>query len=127
MDIFCKIINGEIPSKTIYEDNIVKVLLDVSPRHPGHTLIIPKKHYLDLQDIDLEVLTHIMKTAKNISKLLNTKLHPDSIILVQNNGQAQEVKHYHLHLIPEYPQDPTLTIDEVYNLLINDQGEVNEI
>lgn len=63
MDIFCKIIQGEIPSKTIYEDNIVKVLLDVSPRHPGHTLIIPKEHYLDLQDINLEVLTHIMEVA----------------------------------------------------------------
>ena len=117
MDIFCKIVNSEIPSKTLYEDEIVKVILDVSPRHTGHTLIIPKKHYLDLHDIDLDVLTHIMKTAKSISLLLEEKLNPHSIVLVQNNGQEEEVKHYHLHLIPMYNNEPKLTLEETYNVL----------
>jgi histidine triad (HIT) family protein len=117
MDIFCKIIKNEIPSKTLYEDEIVKVILDVSPQHPGHTLIIPKKHYLDLHDIDLEVLTHIMKTAKSISSLLEDKLNPHSIVLTQNNGQEEVVKHYHLHLVPMYDKDPDLTIDKVYEIL----------
>jgi histidine triad (HIT) family protein len=117
MDIFCKIINQEIPSKTLYEDETVKVILDVSPKHPGHTLIIPKNHYLDLHDIDIDVLTHIMETAKSISKLLEKKLNPHSIVLVQNNGQEEEVKHYHLHLIPIYNKDPNLNTDEIYNIL----------
>ena len=64
--IFCKIIDGSIPSKTIYEDEIVKVFLDINPLNPGHTLIIPKKHFKDFDDIDLETLNHIMKVAKEI-------------------------------------------------------------
>lgn len=126
MDIFCKIINGEIPSKTLYEDETVKVILDVSPKHTGHTLILPKKHYLDLHDIDIEVLTHIMKIAKDISTLLEKKLKPHSIVLLQNNGQEQEVKHYHLHLIPVYNEDPQINLDEVFNILTK-QGDNNEL
>jgi hypothetical protein len=57
MDIFCKIINNEIPSYTIYEDEIVKVFLDVNPNHIGHTLIVPKKHYQDFFDIDKRIDT----------------------------------------------------------------------
>ena len=117
MDIFCKIANGEIPSKTLYESENIKVLLDVSPRHTGHTLIIPKKHYLDLHDIDPNVLTEIMQTAKNIIELLEERLNPHSVVLVQNNGQEQEVKHYHLHLIPIYNKDPELNLDDVYKIL----------
>lgn len=122
MDIFCKIINKEIPSKTIYEDEIVKVILDIEPQSTGHTLIIPKKHFQDLHDIEIDTLTHIMKTAKKIATLLEEKLKTKSIILIQNNGEAEEVKHYHLHLVPEYHQDPKYTIDEVYKILV-EQGE----
>ena len=64
MDIFCKIIKGEIPSYTIYEDEIVKVFLDVNPNHNGHTLIVPKNHYENLCDIDEEVWNHILKISK---------------------------------------------------------------
>ena len=69
--IFCKIIKGEIPSYTIYEDDVVKVFLDVNPDNNGHTLIVPKKHYLDLYDIPLDVLSHINKVSKEIAKLLD--------------------------------------------------------
>jgi len=62
--IFCKIINNEIPSFTIYEDDIVKVFLDISPSSNGHSLIIPKKHYTNLVDIDMDTLTHINKVTK---------------------------------------------------------------
>ena len=62
--IFCKIIKGDIPSYTIYEDDIVKVFLDVNPMSPGHMLIIPKKHFENLDDIDIDTLTHINKIAK---------------------------------------------------------------
>ena len=62
--IFCKIINGEISSYTIYEDDIVKVIMDVNPITDGHLLIIPKKHYVNLNDIDIDTLIHIQKIAK---------------------------------------------------------------
>lgn len=100
--IFCKIIDGSIPSYTIYEDEIVKVFLDINPLSNGHCLVIPKKHYLDLVEIDDEVLSHIMKVARKIKKLLEEKLNIDGLTLIQNNGEVQEVKHYHLHLKPYY-------------------------
>lgn len=117
--IFCKINKGEIPSYTIYEDDIVKVFLDIHPKHNGHTLIIPKKHYKDIEDIDMDVLSHIMETAKKIYQLLNQKLNPDGIVLTQNNGIAQDVKHYHLHLVPVYKNEMELSIEEIYNKLKN--------
>ena len=115
MDIFCKIINNEIPSFTLYEDEIVKVFLDINPLHNGHTLIIPKKHYENFFDLDKETLHYILEIAKDISKLLKEKLSYDGITLCQNNGLGQEVKHFHLHLIPKYHNEKKLTPEEVYN------------
>ena len=114
--IFCKIANGEIPAKVIYEDEIVKVYLDINPIATGHTLIIPKKHFTDLDDIDLETINHIMKVAKDIKKLLEEKLGVKGIKIVQNNGILQDVKHYHLHLIPD-SSVPKKDLDEVFELL----------
>lgn len=118
MDIFCKIINGEVPSYTLYEDDIVKVFLDVNPDMNGHTLIIPKKHYLNLYDIDNDTLIHIMEIARKIGKILDKKLNSNGLTLVQNNGEIQEVKHYHLHLRPQYKEkQELLPIEEVYDIL----------
>jgi len=117
MDIFCKIVNGDIPSYTIYEDDIVKVILDVNPNHNGHTLIIPKKHYQDFFDIDMDALNHILKIAKDITILLKNKLNYDGITLVENNGINQEIKHFHLHLIPAYKKEEKLSLEEIYNII----------
>lgn len=115
--IFCKISKGEIPSYTIYEDDVVKVFLDVNPDHNGHTLIVPKKHYLDLYGIPLDVLSHINKVSIEISKLLTDKLHADGITLVQNNGLPQAIKHYHMHLIPKYKSEEKISVEEIYGIL----------
>ena len=117
--IFCKIVNNEIPSYTIYEDEIVKVFLDVNPHSNGHTLIIPKKHFKDLDDIDSETLNHIMKVAKDIKKELENKLNPTGIILTQNNGSVQEVKHYHLHIIPVYENNNLDDVENIYKKIKN--------
>ena len=77
--IFCKIINGDIPSYTIYEDEMVKCFLDVHPDSNGHLLIIPKKHFICLEDIEINYLNHIMETAKKMKKLLEEKLNCDGI------------------------------------------------
>ncbi len=120
MDIFCKIINGEIPSYTIYEDEVVKVFLDVNPDVNGHTLIVPKKHILDIYDMDKETLNHIFEITKKIDKLLREKLKAEGLTLVQNNGLLQEVKHFHLHLKPQYSQKQTLKkVEDVYKELTN--------
>lgn len=112
--IFCKIIKGEIPSYTLYEDEIVKVFLDVDPKANGHTLIIPKKHYQDINDIDKETYCHIFEVAKKIKKQLEDKLRIEGVTFVQNNGISQEVKHYHLHLIPNYTTNELISVEEVY-------------
>lgn len=118
--LFCKIVSGEVSSYTIYEDEIVKVMLDAYPDSPGHTLIIPKKHFLDLDDIDILVLTHIMETAKKIKKLLESKLNADSIVLMQNNGEAEKIKHFHLHLIPKYNSKINIDKENVYKILMGE-------
>ena len=120
MDIFCKITKGEIPSKKIYEDDKVIVVMDVNPRSNGHVLVIPKKHYRDLLDIDEKVLNHIMKIAKEIANKLIERLNCDGITLEQNNGISQEVKHFHLHIIPKYNKKEKQEIDEIYQKLINE-------
>lgn len=113
--IFCKIINDEIPSYTIYEDEIVKCFLDVNPDSNGHALIIPKKHYTDLNDIDEETLKHIITISKKIKQLLEEKLNIDGLTLIQNNGDVQEVKHYHLHLKPFYKEkQEIINVEEVF-------------
>ena len=116
--IFCKIINGEIPSYTLYEDNDVKVFLDVHPETNGHMLIISKKHFIALKDIPIETLTHVMEIAKKMEIIIMNELKADGLKLVQNNGFIQEVKHYHLHLIPVYKQKISKKEPkEIYELL----------
>ena len=103
--IFCKIINNEIPSYTIYEDKVIKIFLDVNPIANGHSLIVPKKHFKDINDIDLNILTHIQKTVKDLYPKYKEKLNCDGITLCQNNEYGQQIKHYHLHIIPRYEND----------------------
>ena len=112
--IFCKIVKGEIPSYKIYEDNIVMAFLDVNPYNPGHTLIIPKKHTLDINSISDEEVLHIMKTARKVANMLCEKLKCDGFTLIQNNGFVQEVKHFHLHVIPKYKKKYEEDIQDVY-------------
>lgn len=100
--IFCKIIKGDIPSYTIYENDYVKCFLDVNPLSNGHTLVIPKKHFKDIYDIEEEYLNEINKASKKIIELIDEKLSPNGYKLQQNNGNLQEVKHYHLHIVPSY-------------------------
>ena len=117
--IFCKIANHMIPSKIIYEDDFVLVFLDVNPDTVGHTLIIPKKHFTDIDDIDDNTYMHIFKIAKHIKNKLMKKLNCDGITLIQNNGECQEIKHYHLHLKPYYNNQMNMTINEAYEKIMN--------
>lgn len=116
--IFCKIIAGEIPSYTLYEDDIVKCFLDVNPDSNGHTLIIPKQHIKDLDDMDGATWDHIFHVTKKIKQLLEEKLQIDGLTLVQNNGAVQEVKHFHLHLKPYYQEAQDIKpVEEIFQKL----------
>ena len=116
--LFCKIINNEIPSYTIYEDENVKCFLDINPIENGHTLIIPKKHFTDINDIDKETILNVFEASKKVIEIINNGLHPDGIKLTQNNGCIQDVKHFHLHVIPKYKEKNSKeNVEDVFNKL----------
>ena len=103
--IFCKIINGEIPSYTVFEDDVVKVFLDINPSTNGDLLIVPKEHFENVLDIPTSVIEHIHLVTKDMYELLKNKLNIDGLTLIQNNFYGQEIKHYHLHVTPRYKDD----------------------
>lgn len=105
--IFCKIVNGEIPSKSIYEDEDFRVILDLQPATKGHALILPKEHADNLYQLSDDVAAKVMVLAKKLAIGMTEKLGCDGFNLVQNNGETagQTVMHFHLHLIPRYQQD----------------------
>ena len=126
--LFCKIIKGEIRSKTIHEDEIVKVMMDINPISDGHILVIPKNHNTDLLDLDDDTLLHIKRiTTEILIPKLKEKLNCDGITICQNNGLGQEIKHFHVHLIPRYENDNIKMtnkeniedIEEIYNKLMD--------
>lgn len=120
--IFCKIANGELPSKVLYQDDIVMVIMDANPILDGHTLIIPKKHYTDFMELDDEITTHIFSVAKKMTNILMEKLNAKSVTLLINYGDDQKVKHYHLHLLPDFGTTDrtraTRSIEENYSLIM---------
>jgi histidine triad (HIT) family protein len=105
--IFCRIANGSVPSKTIYEDDEFRVILDLGPATKGHALILPKDHYADIYEIPEDTAADAMKLAKRMAAVMKEKLHCDGFNIVQNNGEAagQTVRHFHIHLIPRYRDD----------------------
>ena len=125
--IFCKIINNEIPCLKVYEDEVCLAFLDINPDCDGHTLIVPKSHYKDIYDIPENVLLHIQAIAKKIMKKLEEKLNCDGFSLVQNNGDIQEVKHYHLHIKPYYNNKKTIEIIKNNKLISNPEDILQKL
>ena len=124
--IFCKIINNELPSKTIYEDELIKIIMNINPATDGHLLVIPKKHLVNLWDTDNDTITHSLDVVREkIYPLLKEKLNCEGLTLAQNNELGQEIKHYHIHLIPRYQNDDAdykyskdiKDIEDIYSLL----------
>ena len=104
--IFRKIINGELPSKTVYEDDLIKVIMNINPNTNGHLLVLPKEHYINIMDIPDEVVTHSLKVIREtLFPLLKERLNCEGLTLAENNELGQEIKHFHIHLIPRYPDD----------------------
>ena len=118
--IFCKIIKGEIPSKVLYEDELVKVIMNVNPTVDGHALIIPKKHYTDYLELDQDIITHIWDVAKKMGPSIMDKLKAKSLTLLVNFGDDQQVKHFHMHLLPNFgtmESKATKTSKEIFSIL----------
>lgn len=108
--IFTKIINREIPSKIIYEDDQVIAFLDISQATPGHSLVVTKKEYRNIFELPEEVASHIFKVVVKIAKAINFSLKPKGLNILNNNEETagQTVFHYHIHLIPRYDDGDVL-------------------
>lgn len=102
--IFCRIANGEIPSATVYEDELFRVILDMGPASKGHALILPKEHFKDVCDLDEVYAAKVLKLGGKIGAAMKKTLGCTGFNLVQNNGESagQTVFHFHMHVIPRY-------------------------
>jgi histidine triad (HIT) family protein len=105
--IFCKIIEGEIPCTKVYEDADTLAFLDINPINPGHTLIIPKEHYMNIFETPEEVLTKMMQTIKKVAHGISAGLGITDMNIGMNNGaiSGQTVFHSHIHLMPRHEGD----------------------
>ena len=105
--IFCKIIEGKIPSVKIWEDKKHLAILDINPATKGHTLVIPKKHYETIFNMPKKLLKETIEVAQKIAKLLKEKLNAEGINLLNSNNKVaqQDVFHYHIHVIPRYSNE----------------------
>ena len=119
--LFCKIANKEIEAKILYEDEDLMVILDAYPDTDGHTLVIPKKHYEDIYSIDPEVFLKIFTTGKEKAQTLMNKLDKNSLTFLVNYGDAQAIKHFHLHLLPDFMhKEHKYSKEEIYDKLMKD-------
>ncbi len=131
--IFCKIANREIPSKIIFENDFCLAFLDIFPISKGHTIVIPKKHYLNLEDIPDYDLSEVYKTVKKLAIKIRKNLKIEGYNILQNNfiAAGQEVKHFHVHIIPrnyddkkfriKIPRDQAseVELEEIFQILRN--------
>lgn len=105
--VFCKIVEGQIPSTTIFEDNDFKVILDISPANLGHSLVICKHHYENLIEMPEDLVGKGFIVAKKVAKAIKEATNCDGINILQNNGvvAGQTVFHFHIHIIPRLEKD----------------------
>ena len=123
--LFCKIISNEIPSEIIYEDDLVKVFLDIKPNTNGDSLVVPKKHFKDFREVDNETLIHINDVIKKLYPIYQERLHCEGLTICHNTDFGQEIKHFHIHFIPRYKND---NIEYLSNKdILLDLKEIKEI
>jgi histidine triad (HIT) family protein len=101
-NVFAKILRGELPSHKVYEDEKSFAFLDIMPRAPGHTLVIPKAHARNLLDVAPKDLAHLAAVAQKVAKAAMEAFSADGVTLQQFNEPAggQVVFHLHIHVIP---------------------------
>jgi histidine triad (HIT) family protein len=105
--LFCQIVEGEIPSDTVYQDDSTYAFLDVNPLARGHTLVIPKDHYERLGDVPADVAGDVFGAVSEITPAVEAAVDAPASTVAINNGEeaGQEVPHAHWHIVPRFPDD----------------------
>ncbi|KAF0336051.1 HIT family protein [Pediococcus acidilactici] len=128
--VFCKIITGDIPSYTVYEDDVVKAFLDISQGTPGHTLVIPKKHVSDIFSYDSQLAADVFSRIPKIARAVRDS-NPDikGMNIINNNGKIayQSVFHSHFHLVPRYTDHDDFGMRFVDNSSHYDEAQLTKI
>ena len=101
--IFCD--KNNISTEFVYEDDLVMAFLDFDPINEGHVLLVPKEHYLDVDEMPDELLSHLMIVSKKIAKAIKETYSPDGYSIIQNGGAFNDIGHYHLHIFPRFKGD----------------------
>ena len=124
MCIFCEIINGNIPSKKVYEDDTTLAILDISQTTYGHTLVLPKKHYENILEMPKDEFQNLTGKAQDIAKQVVNNLNAKGFNLLVNTNEVagQTVMHAHIHIIPRYDISDSLNI--IFNQNEYDLDEV---
>ena len=127
--LFCKISSGEIPSKKITEDTDTFTFLDINPRNPGHTLVIPKKHYTTLLDMPENEVGRLFESVRTIAESVRKGTKADGLSIVQSNGKAagQVVTHVHVHIIPRYLSEGPVSLEGVLAVKKMPEETINQI
>lgn len=105
--IFCRIVDGEIPSRTVFEDEHVIAFLDANPLAEGHTLVVPREHHETLEEIPEDLAAHLFGVLHRLTPVVQEAVDADGSNVAFNNGPAagQEVPHVHGHVIPRFDGD----------------------
>ena len=105
--IFCKIVEGSLPSHKVFENDDCYAFLDIFPGGRGHTLVIPKKHVRDIHEADALTYSKVASAAKEVADLLTAKLGSEGTTVFQMSREAgwQTVFHLHMHVIPRWKDD----------------------
>ncbi|MBR4082717.1 MAG: HIT family protein [Lachnospiraceae bacterium] len=101
--IFCH--KEKLTTDIVYEDELVMAFMDMDPINEGHILLVPKAHYLDVDEMSDETLSHLMLISKRIVVALKEIYKPNGYTIMQNGGEFNDVGHYHLHIFPRYIGD----------------------
>jgi histidine triad (HIT) family protein len=109
--VFCKIVAGEIPTKALYEDDVVVAFADISPMAPVHALIVPKKHLGNVDELsaaDADVARHMITTAQRLARELGVAASGYRLVINNGADATQTVPHLHMHLLGGRPLEPKL-------------------
>ncbi|EMA20859.1 HIT family protein [Haloarcula argentinensis] len=122
--IFCQIVAGDIPGRTVYEDDTVLAFLDANPLSPGHTLVIPKDHHERLNNTPADVAGEVLSTLHELVPAVESAVDAPASTVAFNNGEVagQEVPHVHGHIIPRFEDDGGRPI----HALVNDRPDLSE-
>jgi len=101
--VFCH--KEQLVTDIVYEDELVMAFMDMEPINEGHVLLVPKEHYLDVDELPDELLSHLMIISKKIVSVLKELYQPEGYSIMQNGGVFNDVGHYHLHIFPRYTGD----------------------